>query len=62
MGIGFRELLILATLYCVLVFGAVAKKAGSSRWYGLLLLLPLVNIAVIWMFAFAKWPAVDRST
>ena len=38
----------------------IAKKAGYSGALSLLLLIPLVNIVVIWIFAFAKWP-VERN-
>ena len=41
----------------VLIFGPVARKAGFSRWWSLLLLVPIVNIVMIWVFAFMKWPA-----
>jgi hypothetical protein len=62
MGIGIWELLILGAAFAVLVFGAIAKRAGFSRWFGLLMLLPVVNLAVIWIFAFVKWPALDKAT
>lgn len=60
MAIGIWELLIISALYSVFVFGAVARNAGFSRWFGLLMLVPLVNIVFIWIFAFVKWPAVDE--
>ena len=61
MAIGIWETLIIAVAFAVLVFGAIAKRAGFSRWFGLLMLVPLVNLAAIWIFAFAKWPALDKS-
>lgn len=61
MAIGIWELLILAIVFAVLVFGAIAKRAGFSRWFGLLMLVPLVNLAAIWIFAFSRWPALDKS-
>jgi hypothetical protein len=61
MAIGIWELAILSALFSIFVFGNIAKKAGFTRWFGLLVLVPLVNILVIWIFAFAKWPAVDES-
>lgn len=39
------------------VCGRIARKAGFSGWWSLLMLVPLVNIAMIWVFAFVKWPA-----
>lgn len=34
----------------------IAKKAGFSGALSLLLLIPLVNIVVLWVFAFVRWP------
>jgi len=51
-------LILLAVLVLpVLVFGPVARKAGFSVWWSLLMIIPFVNIAVIWAFAFMQWPA-----
>jgi uncharacterized membrane protein YhaH (DUF805 family) len=36
----------------------ILHKAGYSGWWSLLMLIPLLNIAVIWVFAFADWPAL----
>jgi hypothetical protein len=34
----------------------IAKKAGYSGAWSLLAVVPLVNIAMLWAFALAKWP------
>jgi len=36
----------------------ILHKAGYSGWWSLLMLLPLANIIVIWVFAFSNWPAL----
>ena len=36
----------------------ILRKAGYSGWWSLLTLVPLVNIAMIWVFAFSDWPAL----
>ena len=38
------------------VFGAIARKAGYPRWYGIGMTVPLVNVFVLFWFAFATWP------
>ena len=38
----------------------IATKAGYPGALSLLTLIPLVNIIVIWVFAFVKWP-VERN-
>jgi uncharacterized membrane protein (DUF373 family) len=57
MGIGIVEASILAVVLVVWIGGAIVRKAGYSRWLSLLLLIPGLNIVLIWVFAFAKWPA-----
>jgi Mn2+/Fe2+ NRAMP family transporter len=36
----------------------IAKKAGFAGAWSLLMLIPLVNIAMLWVFAFARWPTL----
>lgn len=59
MAIGIWELIILAVLIVlvVVIFGPVVKKAGFARWWALVLFVPLINLIMIWAFAFMKWPA-----
>jgi len=40
----------------------IASKAGFSGALSLLLLIPLVNIIMIWVFAFMKWPNQQEGT
>ena len=56
--IGLPELfviLIIGVLPAVLG-GQIFHKAGYSRWLGLLIMLPLVNLLTILWFALSKWP------
>jgi hypothetical protein len=57
-GISIWQILILLILFIipVVVFGPVAKKAGYSRWWSLTMIIPLVNLIMLWVFAFVKWP------
>jgi hypothetical protein len=53
---------IIVLLFIVLpVWGwcTIVKKAGFSGWWGLLTIVPLVNIAMLFVFAYSKWPT-DR--
>lgn len=58
MGISVWQLIIIVVLIAIpiLVFGPIAKKAGFSRWWALLLIVPVVNLIMVWVFAFIKWP------
>ena len=40
----------------VLVCGPVVKKAGYSRWWSVIMGIPVLNIIAVWVFAFGKWP------
>jgi uncharacterized membrane protein YhaH (DUF805 family) len=36
----------------------ILNKAGYSGWWSLLMAVPLVNIVMVWVFAFSDWPAL----
>lgn len=44
--------------FALLAFAGVAlTKANKSPYLALFLLVPFVQVAVIWYVAFSKWPA-----
>ena len=58
----FHWLIVIAVLLIYLVPAAkIVSKAGYSGWWCLILLVPLVNIIMIYVFAFADWPALRRA-
>jgi hypothetical protein len=50
-----------SVLYFV-VFGVpamqIAHKAGYSRLWAVIIFVPLINIVLLWAFAFARWPVL----
>jgi hypothetical protein len=54
--------LILIMYVCIIVVPCwrIVGKAGYSGALSLLVLVPLVNIILLWVFAFSKWP-IERS-
>jgi len=51
----------LAILAIFLVPGwRILRRTGHSGWWVLLWFVPLVNILALWIFAFARWPALER--
>lgn len=44
------------------IYGRILVKAGFSRWWFLLLFIPIVNLVMVWVFAFIKWPNLDKSS
>ena len=39
----------------------ILRKAGYSGWWCLLGFVPIVNIVMFWVFAFADWPNLRQS-
>ncbi len=61
MDIAFLPLLV-AIAFFLLVFwinSRIVCKAGFSRWWALLSFVPLVNLVMVWVFAFARWPRLE---
>jgi hypothetical protein len=36
--------------------------AGRSRWWTLIAFIPLLNLTGLRIFAFSRWPTVDRAS
>lgn len=54
-------LVVILYVVCLVVPCArILRRAGLGRGWAVLAFLPLVNIAALWVFAFVRWPAVDR--
>lgn len=50
---------LLALCFAVVIiapFWFIFKKAGYSQWLGLLMVVPLVNLALLYFLAFSDWP------
>lgn len=57
----WQEMLIMSVLGALLVVfgGMMAGRAGRAPFWGLLLLIPVVQILALWIFAFIHWPRID---
>ena len=62
-GISIWQLVIVVMFIIipVWIWGRIANKAGYSRWWVALMFIPLVNLIMIWVFAFANWPALEQA-
>jgi len=40
-----------------LLFIPAVKKAGFSRWWVALSLIPVLGLFLLWVFAYARWPS-----
>ncbi len=56
----FYLIISLVMTYSMVAGGWVVAKAGRSPLWVLFLLVPYVNVLAIWLFAYARWPFVDR--
>jgi uncharacterized membrane protein YhaH (DUF805 family) len=61
MTMDWGVLLIVAALFVVnvVLMVRIVRRAGRSGWWVVLMTVPLVNIAMLWVFAFTRWPRVD---
>jgi hypothetical protein len=48
-------LAIIAVLVLMPV-GKILSRVGYSPWLAILWVVPFVNIIMLWMFAFGRWP------
>lgn len=57
--------IILGLLFALFVFwlvGRILQKAGFDPWWAFVLLIPVVNVIMVWVFAFADWPNLKRAS
>ena len=52
--------IVLCIALIVLPFWRIFTKAGYSGAWSLLMLIPLVNVIVFYVFAFSSWPALKE--
>ncbi|MFE8071024.1 hypothetical protein QQM79_08185 [Marinobacteraceae bacterium S3BR75-40.1] len=57
-GHGLWMLALLALV--VVPFWRICQRAGFSGWLSLLILVPLLNIGLLYFLAFAEWPARQK--
>ena len=49
-------IVVVQAVFTVVVFGNIFSKAGFSRWFSVLLAVPIVNVIIILWFSFTEWP------
>ena len=52
----FIVLYVLLGGYLIWCFCEIAAKAGYSRWFGLLMIVPVVNLIILGIFVHETWP------
>jgi hypothetical protein len=49
-------IMLIAAIIVVIPFWRIFSKAGYSGWLSILMIIPLVNIIMLYFLAFADWP------
>jgi len=62
MEILFYFLLPIFIAFTLWLGSKIIEKAGFEKKWVFCLLIPLVNIFMIWVFAFSDWPSQKDST
>ena len=60
---GLGEIFVVACIAAVVVlpYWKIYSKAGFSGALSLLMLIPLLNIGMLFFLAYAEWPALKRA-
>ena len=58
------SIILIALFVCLLVYPyfKIIGRTGLSKWWGILAFIPVVNLIMLWVFVFVRWPAVDGKT
>lgn len=65
-SIGFAEIpvivgaVLVAIVFVVVPYWRIFKRAGFAAALSLLMLIPFVNVALLYWFAFADWPGLKQ--
>ena len=56
---------LLIYIFFIVVLGIpiarILTRIGYSKWWTIVYFIPFVNIVGIWILAYSRWPAVDRT-
>ena len=59
-GAGFALLqvifFLIGAVIVIIPFWKIYGKAGFSKWLSLLMIVPLINLIVLYVVAFSSWP------
>lgn len=55
-----QVLIVLGLALFMFPIGKVIHRTGYSGWWVLLWFVPVANLIVLWLWAYARWPVLDR--
>lgn len=50
-------MMLVMAVVVILPFWFIFSKAGYSKWLSLLMVVPLVNVILLYFLAFSQWPS-----
>lgn len=58
-GLALLQLIffLIGVAIVIIPFWKIYSKAGFSKWLSLLMIVPLINLIVLYVVAFSSWPA-----
>ncbi|VVE52881.1 membrane protein [Pandoraea aquatica] len=62
LGIWHWLIVLLFTLIFLYPYARIIRRAGFSPWWVLVAFVPLLNIIMIWVFAFIQWPSLEKKS
>ncbi len=65
MIMGSPSMIVMGLLVCIIAvvaFWRICEKAGFPGWYGVAVVIPIVNILLVLFLAFAEWPLERKLT
>ncbi|MBB5722169.1 uncharacterized protein (DUF983 family) [Loktanella ponticola] len=62
-NMGLPSLLMIVVYMAIVVvpFYQIWKRTGHNGWIALLMLVPLVNVVMLYVIAFKQWPIEQKS-
>lgn len=62
-GFGIVNLIVVIVLLIVVLVPVIKilHRTGHSGWWVLLWFVPIVNLIALWIFAYGRWPAVEKA-
>lgn len=54
-------LILLFLLAMIIPVVRIIRRTGHNGWWSIFFFIPLINWVALWVLAYAKWPAVDKT-
>ena len=54
-------IIVVLAMYAVPIT-KIVERTGHSKWWAVVFFIPLFHLVALWVLAFVKWPAMDRTS